>query len=606
MGEAKERAFLLGRYRNLEHEVDLTKGQLEEEGASKNDALRLLSKSVGDSQMWRQKYEKEGLAKAEESESAKMKLQSRLAEAEGCVSNLNGKAMSLEREKAKLQAEIEEAIVAVEDAEARCMAMEKKARNFDKIVTEWKNKIEGLQSELDQTQVECRSYSTELFKVKTTYDETNGQLDGVRHENKVLSNEIKDIMDQISEGGRTIHEIDKIRKRLEGEKLELQAALEEAEGTLEQEENKVLRSQLELTQVKQEIERRIKEKSDELDSLRKTYQKSIESMQASLENETRAKGEAIRQKKKLEADMNELSIALEHANGSNTESQVTIKKYQNQIKTAQMGLEEEQIMRDKAREGLIHAERNHHAVANQLEDADRQRRGAEQELSDVMEQLSDTTLQNLALQTAKRKLDSELQTLQADLEEMLCETRIAEDKAKKAMIDAARLADELRAEQENAQHSEKNRRSLECQVKDMQTKLDEAEQQAVKGGRKVTSRLEQKIKDLESQFDDEQRRLVEAEKSQRRTTRRIKELTFSQEEDHKNHERMQELVDKLQNKVKSYKKKIEEAEEIAALNLAKFRKVQADLESSEERADINEQVLAKYKAKARGASVGPN
>ena len=74
---------------------------------------------------------------------------------------------------------------------------------------------------------------------------------------------------------------------------------------------------------------------------------------------------------------------------------------------------------------------------------------------------------------------------------------------------------------------------MECQVKEMQTKLDEAEQQAVKGGRKVTTRLEQKIKDLESQFDDEQRRLVEAEKSQRRTTRRIKELTFSQEEDHK-------------------------------------------------------------------------
>ena len=98
---------------------------------------------------------------------------------------------------------------------------------------------------------------------------------------------------------------------------------------------------------------------------------------------------------------------------------------------------------------------------------------------------------------------------------------------------------------------------------------------------------------------------MEAEKSQRRTERRIKELTFSQEEDHKNHEvcfpvnwwlklnlfhfqRMQELVDKLQNKVKSYKKQIEGAEEIAALNLAKFCKVQADLEPSEECADINE------------------
>ena len=188
---------------------------------------------------------------------------------------------------------------------------------------------------------------------------------------------------------------------------------------------------------------------------------------------------------------------------------------------------------------------------------------------------------------------------------MVGESRLAEDRAKKAMIDAARLADELRAEQENAQLAERSRKSLDSQVKDMQTKLDEAEQLAMRGGKKVASRLEQKIADLELQFDDEQRRLVEAQKSHRRTDRRIKELTFSQEEDCKNHERMQELVDKLQNKVKTYKKQIEEAEEIAALNLAKFRKVQADLEEAEERADINEQVLAKYKTKTRGSSIGP-
>merc|ERR1712002_1286581 len=158
-----------------------------------------------------------------------------------------------------------------------------------KVVIEWKNRIDALQAELDQSQVECRGYSTELFKVKTVYEESQQQLDVVRRENKNLSNEIKDIMDQIGEGGRTIHEIDKIRKRLENEKLELQAALEEAESALEQEENKVLRSQLELSQVKQEIERRIKEKEAEFEGLRKTHQKAIESMQSSLENESRAK-----------------------------------------------------------------------------------------------------------------------------------------------------------------------------------------------------------------------------------------------------------------------------------------------------------------------------
>merc|ERR1711962_402808 len=141
--EAKERSFLMGKYRNLEHELDLIKGQLEEEGASKNDALRLLSKSVTDAQMWRQRYEQDGLAKAEELESAKLKLQSRLAEAEGCVQNLNGKAIALEREKSKLQADIEEMAVLMEDAQARCMAMEKKAKNFDKVVIEWKSKIDS-------------------------------------------------------------------------------------------------------------------------------------------------------------------------------------------------------------------------------------------------------------------------------------------------------------------------------------------------------------------------------------------------------------------------------------------------------------------------------
>merc|ERR1712003_185045 len=229
---------------------------------------------------------------------------------------------------------------------------------------------------------------------------------------------------------------------------------------------------------------------------------------------------------------------------------------------------------------------------------------AEQELSDVVENLSDCTLQNQALQSSKRKLDSEMQTMHADLEEMLQESRVAEDKAKKAMIDAARLADELRNEQEVAQVSEKNRRALDYQVKDMQNKLDEAEQLAVKGGKKVTSRLESKIKDLEGQLDEEQRKLVDAQKSQRRTERRVKELVFSQEEDCKNHERMQELVDKLQGKVKSYKKQIEEAEEIAALNLANYRKVAGALGDAEASADANEQAMAMRKARAKSASLG--
>merc|ERR1719222_1234823 len=156
-----------------------------------------------------------------------------------------------------LQGELEDMAVQLDQAQILNHSMEKKAKQFDRIVSEWKLKVDSLGMDLDGSQKETRNASSELFRVKSAYEESVLQLEEVRRENKTLSNEIKDIMDQISEGGRSIHEIDKIRKRLEAEKLELQSALEEAEATLEQEENKVLRCQLELNQVQQEIARRI-------------------------------------------------------------------------------------------------------------------------------------------------------------------------------------------------------------------------------------------------------------------------------------------------------------------------------------------------------------
>merc|ERR1712241_1582003 len=116
---------------------------------------------------------------------------------------------------------------------------------------------------------------------------------------------------------------------------------------------------------------------------------------------------------------------------------------------------------------------------------------------------------------------------------------------------------------------------------------------------------ETRIRELESELEAESRRQADAQKSLNKSERRIKELTFAADEDRKNHERVQGLVDQLQTKIKSYKKQIEEAEEIAALNLAKYRKAQAQLGECEERADLNEQALAKYKAKERAASLAP-
>merc|ERR1711988_1885785 len=286
------------------------------------------------------------------------------------------------------------------------------------------------------------------------------------------------------------------------------------------------------------------------------------------ETESKGKAEALRMKKKLESDVSELETSLEHANAANQETQKAIKKYHQQIRDAQTKLEDEQRAKEVTRDHLIAAERKAHTVQNALEEArtlleqaDRARRMTEQELSDTNEQLSDLTCQNQAIAGAKRKLESEMQTLHGDLDEMANEALLSEEKAKKAMVDAARLADELRTEQELAQVFERDRKLYECQVKDMQTRLDEAESNALKGGKKAMNKMETRIRELESEVDAESRRSGDAQKNLRKSERRIKELTYASDEDRKNHERMQALVDQLQAKIKSYKKQIEEAEE---------------------------------------------
>merc|ERR1719259_1092022 len=149
--------------------------------------------------------------------------------------------------------------------------------------------------------------------------------------------------------------------------------------------------------------------------------------------------------------------------------------------------------------------------------------------------------------------------MQADMDDAITELKNTEEKAKKAASDAANLAEELRREQEHAIHVDRLRKQLEVTVAELQGRLDEAEAAALKGGKRIIAKLETRVRELETELDAEQRRHAETGKNLRKTDRRLKELAF-------------------QAKIKTYKRQVEEAEEIAAMNLAKYRKVQHELE----------------------------
>merc|ERR1712050_507354 len=275
-GEARDRAALLTKFKSLVSESENLRMKIDEESEKKNDVLKALSKAQSEIQLWKSKYETEALGRIDELEGSKHKLAAKVAEAEENIEALNTKIASTEKTKHRIESELEELAMEYERTHAAAVITEKRAHNFDKVVGEWKCKADDLMSELDACRSESRNYGSEVYRLKAAYDEATEQLDVVRRENKNLADEIKDLLDQLGDGGRSIHELDKQRRRLEVEKEELQAALEEAEGALEQEENKVLRAQLELGQTKQEIDRKIAEKEEEFENTRKNHARAMD------------------------------------------------------------------------------------------------------------------------------------------------------------------------------------------------------------------------------------------------------------------------------------------------------------------------------------------
>ena len=319
----------------------------------------------------------------------------------------------------------------------------------------------------------------------------------------------------------------------------------------------------------------------------------MESLGASLEAEQRAKAEALRIKKKLEGDINELEIGLDHANKANAEGLKAIKRYQLQLRETIQAYEDEARQRQHVSEQVGIAERKAAALSGEVEEsralldsADRSKRQLDIEIADSRNSVNAMQAVNSREMATKRALEGGLHTIQAEIDAMLQAAKGAEEKSKKAMVDAARLADELRAEQDHAHAQLGAKKSLESQLADLEGRLSDAEAAAMKGGKAAMAKLEMRIRELESELGSVQSRTSENMKAFQRAERKVKELQFSQDEDKKNQEKMSDLAAKLQQKIKTYKQQIEEAEEIAALNLAKFRKAQQELEETEERAKL--------------------
>ncbi|NWW63725.1 MYH7 protein, partial [Ifrita kowaldi] len=258
----------------------------------------------------------------------------------------------------------------------------------------------------------------------------------------------------------------------------------------------------------------------------------------------------------------------------------------------QLQLDDMVRVNEDLKENIAIVERRNNLLQSELEElravveqTERARKLAEQELIEASERVQLLHSQNTSLINQKKKMEADISQLQTEVEEAIQECRNAEEKAKKAITDAAMMAEELKKEQDTSAHLERMKKNMEQTIKDLQMRLDEAEQLALKGGKKQLQKLEARVRELENELEAEQKRNAESIKCLRKSERRVKELSYQ---------------------VGLLGWPTATTEEQANSNLAKFRKVQHELDEAEERADIAESQVNKLRAKSRdiGAKVG--
>merc|ERR1712135_159831 len=272
--------------------------QLEEEQEAKADLQRALSKSHNEVANWRSKYENDDLARMEE----------------------------LEESKARLAAEFEDLQVAFERQTVQLANADKKQRNFDKDFAAQASKYEEVNAELEAAQKSFRDLSADNFKLSQSYDESQDAYAALKKEWKNLKDENAELADQLATGGKSLYEVGKAKKKAEADYEEMKSALEES---------RVLRLQLELAAAKADVDKKLAEKDEEFEATKKNHARALESMQATLDVEVKARSDAHKAKKSLEAANADLEMQYDVLSKNFADAGKNYKKLQASFKDLQ-------------------------------------------------------------------------------------------------------------------------------------------------------------------------------------------------------------------------------------------------------------------------------
>jgi len=605
--DERRRSLLESTLHQVETELDSTRVQLEEESEARLDLERQLVKANGEAQAWHAKFDAESAARAEEIEELRRKYSARIQEQEEHIESLIVKVNNLEKQKSRLQSEVEILIIDLEKANGTARELQKRVDVLERTSIELRSRLEETVVLYENSQRDLKNKQVELTRVSHELDSTKNQRDGLARENQKLTHENQEARNTITELTRRYHEFEIELRRLENERDELTAAYKEAEAGRKAEEQRAQRLASEYGQYRHEAERRLAEKDEEVEAIRKQTAIEIEQLNARVvEAETRLKTEVMRIKKKLQIHITELEMSLDVANKTNIDLQKIVKKQSLQLTEIQGHYDEVQRQLQQTLDQYGVAQRRLQSLTGELEEvrlnyenALRSKRAVEIQFEESQTRINELVVVNSSLASAKAKIEQEISQIASEYEEVTRELRLSDERYQKVQIELKHTVEILHEEQERIVKIDAIKKSLEVEVKNLSIRLEEVETNAVVGSRRIISKLEARIRDMELELEEEKRRHAETIKILRKKERTVKEVMIQCEEDQKNVMLLQENLEKATQKINIYKRQLNEQEGASQQSFTRVRRFQRELEAAEDRADQAESNLTMIRAKHR-------
>merc|ERR1712212_107884 len=223
----------------------------------------------------------------------------------------------------------------------------------------------------------------------------------------------------------------------------------------------------------------------------------------------------------------------------------------------------------------------------------------EMKMGDLNKKVNELTSINTNLTQIKIKIEKELAIVTRDYDDIAKELKLADDRANKAGSDAHHFESLLREEQAKLVKIDQAKKSLENEVRSLSVRIEEIETNSVASSKRTIQKMEVRIEELEVMINNEKKSHSVTMTELHTKTRSIKELILQSEEDRKNIIILQDSLDKLNEKIKMYKRQLEEQESISNSNIMRVKKFQRELESAENRAEEAESTLNQFRSRER-------